>query len=57
MNIGATGATDSIGATDAIGAIGATNFTGSIGATGANTYIIGSHYECHQQPPSVGFGR
>ena len=41
----------SFGATMNIGSIGA------IGATSVNPYIIRSHSKCHQQPPSVGFGR
>ena len=51
MNIGAIGVIGSIGSTSAIGATGVS--TGSIGVTGANPYIIGSHSECHQQPPLV----
>ena len=54
MNIGATGA---IGATSSIIATGTTGSICSIGVAGANTYIIGAHSECHQQPPSVGCGR
>ena len=54
MNIGHTGAIDSNGSIGDISVIGATD---AIGAFGANTYVIGSHSECHQHPPSVGCGR
>ena len=46
-----TGSTSAISSTGAIGSPGS---IGSIGANSANPYIIGSHSECHQQPPSVG---
>ena len=29
----------------------------SLCAYGTNPYIIGSHFECQQQPPSIGCGR
>ena len=51
MKFRATGSIGVTGATSEIDAIGATS------ATGANPYTIGSHSECHQQPPSVGCGR
>ena len=40
-----------------IGAISAIGATDVIGSIGANPYNLGSHYECHQQPPLVGCGR